>query len=479
MSDDIDHSKNKGNLKALEGGKNKRKNKNNDNIPEIKNLGVKEHLLIRHFITGKIQTRMPDNTPNKPLPIKVHKPGYDSDKRILVIKNDICEEIDTKQVYEILERYIGNHFSNPDQKNDFSLSGKQIENLTRRYIARAPSLSEWPHPIGFKSDKGYFFERHPFDPFRGASKSQFPTIAGFLNRTENSEQLCQIIGSILAGKPIRKLSPILWGDQGTGKSTFFGILKLLFGKYSWRNVPPDFAKDKFGGTFVKNTAAWFAEEVDSNLINSANFKILTGSNSYAVRGVNKDWIDVKIHGVLFLNANTEKLNIRNEAAIVQERLLSNKVEGTLKVSERLSEQDVYAIAMKELEFFSGYCLDRFDEKGHRVEREFESKLITEVIGEAESDLEAVFERYLEKDVSHSGKNTSIMAVEWQALWETICRNNMSFAKQVSRRDFNAFVARKMGRKSHMAVFKRDGKTYKGVTGLRIKKIIQDDLNRVT
>ncbi|MAH48260.1 hypothetical protein CMI37_20720 [Candidatus Pacearchaeota archaeon] len=480
MSDGIDDSKTKGNLKAIDGGKSTQNTKKTDeDIPPIKSLGVKEHLLIRHFLTGEIQARMPEITPNKPMPIVAHRPNLGSDKRILWIKNNLVEEIGIKRVFEILERYIGNHFSNPGQKNDFSLSGKQIQNLAVRYIARAPEIDKWPAPIGFLSDKGYFFERHPFDPHRGATPEQFPLLQGFLDRTENSEGLCQIIGSILAGKPIRKLSPILWGDNGTGKSAFFRILKTLFGKYSWRNVPPDFGKDKFASTFVANTAAWFADEVDSSLINSANFKMLTGSDSYSVRGMNKDYVDVKIFGVFFLNANTEKLNINNEAAIVRERLLSNKVTGTLEIEERLSEEEVDARAADELEYFSGYCLDVFERNGHRVEQPHESKLITEVIAESENDIEAIFERYLEKDVSHSGKNTSIMKVEWQALWETICRNNISFSKSVSRREFNSFVARKMKRKSHMETFKRDGKSLKGVTGLKIKKLIQSDLDRVT
>lgn len=503
MTDDINDNKNNDKLKPVNEQKASDKSKKDtkeEDFPEVENgfeeeadfdenqsdksdkmaIGVKEEILVKHFVYGTTHSAMPDLTPTRPLPVKIFDPGAGSFVRIVKYdyRKKLVTELDYKSLVKTIGRYIGDHFSNPMQRQTFALSTSQIKNLGERFLWRAEEIEEWPKPLGFKTSKGYFFERHDFDPIECSSLEKFPTIAGFLKRTENAKSLCQIIGSILEGKPIRKLSPLLWGDKGTGKSTFFRILRRLFGKLACKTVPDTFGKDKFASKFVENTAAWFADDIEDKMINCNDFKKLTGSDIYPVRAIGKDYVDVKIDGIFFMSANPEKiLGIQNQKAIVEERILSCMVKPFLESLKIHDEEEVIAKAVAEFEYFAGFCIRIFKKLGHKIKYHRTSLLIKRVIAEAEVDLDAIFNRYLEIDPSHTKKKTSIDSVAWQQLWEYICTNNYQFAKEVKKKDFNSFVARKLGRGSHIVKYRVGNGTAYGVSGIKIKeKLINKELN---
>lgn len=441
--------------------------------------GTKLEFAVRHLVEGKVFPEMPYGIRDFPFPIFCYKEKNSrGQKRIIELDHDsmLATELTPLELGDFVDEYVGFAFASNEMNQAYSFLAEKSDLLTKKYIKRMKPIDAWPMPIGFKSDPGYFFERHSFDPIKGSDFDDFPTIAKFLRKTENFVGLCQIIGSILAGKPIRKLSPLLWGDAGTGKSTFFQILKRIFGEKASAEVPEAFGKDKFATKFVENTAAWFADDIRSDFINCNEFKKISGGDTFPVRAIGRDYVDVKIYGVFFLSANDEYLDIRNQKALTQERLLSCKVTGVIDHADRVSIDDFFREVDKELPYFCGYCMDVFETHGHVVQKADESKLVTEVIGDAENDLEAIFDTYLALDDKHVGEKTSIVNKTWTRIWENICRYNPSFSRSFKRKDFNDFVARKLGRKKPMVPFRdKNGEVKKGVTGLREKKLIFDDL----
>lgn len=482
MSDDINDNKNNNKLKAIKGGKSGEKPFHEsvstatapplptpipvDEKP-IKSLGVKEHLLIDHFKTGHLHPRMPFGTPNKPLCISTYKPEFGSKKRVIKFDDEkkLVKEIDRDETVEFLENYIGKHFSNPETCTDYGLSFKQIESLTKRFIARANQLKEWPRAIRFKSDWEYCFERHDFDPFPNAKVDQFPDIDYFLKKIENRDALLQIIGSILAGEPIRKLSPILWGAGGTGKSTFYRLLKSLFGKLSWDLVPKDFGKDKFASTFIKDTVAWFSDETTSALLNSLAFKELTGSDSMPVRMMQKDYVKVELQGVFFGNSNKkELLGLSGDSSIIDERILSCKTTGV--IPRKMRTIDVWPRLQQQRKFLAGYALDLYEKSGTDLEIK-SNYLYDEIVRSSLSELEDIFERYLVRDDSLIKSETRVLSKEFGALFELICEENPKFSRTIGLKDWREFCCDKLELDKIPVRFSRHDKKQYGVPKVRM------------
>lgn len=422
-------------------------NSSNDKMP----LGVKENLLIDYFETGHKCENMPEYVPNDPMPFGFFKTGVGSGKRFVRFdyENRLVSEVDFEEIVDELTKRISLYFSNPMQDNTFALSGNQIEKLGRRYVRQAELLQEWPKPLGFAKDTDeFYFERHNFDPVRKPRARDYPHINNFLSRVENKEALLQIIGSILAGEPIRKLSPILWGPGGTGKSTFYRVLQSLFGEKCWALVPKEMTTDKFALTFVKDTVAWFSDETTSRMLNSPIFKELTGSAFMSIREMRQNYVRVPLKGVFFGNANkADLIGLSSDSAIINERLLSCKLSGVIKLEQR--KPDIWQKLLAERPYLAGLALDTYEKYGTDVQVKG-SKLYEEIVQSGEQDFEDMFDRYFkitfnrEDPPQHEDLETKVTSTQFKAVYELMCKDSPVFGRKANISKWKEFCSAYLG-----------------------------------
>ena len=353
-----------------------------------------------------------------------------------------------------------------------------VQKLLRSKLMR---ITDWPMPLGFKSSPGCFFYRRPFDPFMNATIKDFPFIYSYLKRTKNWKSLCKIIGSVLAGKPLRKYSPLLFGDPGSGKSTFYRLLKNIFGDDAVGIVPKTY-KDTVFGTFVEDTAAWFADDCDPGFLATELYKELSGSDSFAIRKMHKDYYKVPLRGVFFFNLNSKKLILPNDSAVVQKRIIPCEVitsQDWKDTTEIKDDEIVDALAAKDYPAFSGYCIKAFESMDGGALKYDMGDIEDYVVDIARDDLGVIFDVYYEFiefwDVPGVGdkppEKPQVTVKAFTSQWEIIAKTFPVATYGKTSHDLRAWIVEKLGIKDKDLKTKNckiGGKSVKCIQGIRVK-----------
>ena len=252
----------------------------------------------------------------------------------------------------------------------YCLTFREIERLAAKLKSSKGKewKGEWPYPIGFKSEEGLFQERRDFDPIRGATFEQFPTIAYFLRRTTNAEALCHFVGSILAKNPIRDSYPLFWSYDYNGVYSLFTIIRELLGKKVTSQIFSDRFK-KRDWHKLEDTVGYFVEDVmPSGISNLLTVKKHPGDEQFTVRPPYKDGYDIKLHGsFLFLVINRAfKLKLPRDVAKSDLKFIPCRMNVTKKWFEMYKKKGPFASELfvippvtDERPAFAGYCLDLY------------------------------------------------------------------------------------------------------------------------
>ncbi len=414
-----------------------------------------------------------------PLNIGVYLPSESSTEYKIVAYKEggLAEELSKESLMGLIDQKVAHFGDYPETLTaKYCFSTQQVGALTRRLLRSGKMrIKDWPLPLGFKSSPGVYFNRRGFDPIREATPEDFPFIYSYLKRIKNWEALCQIIGSVIAGKPVRKYTPLLYGKPGGGKSTFYRLLKNLFGDDAVGLVPKTY-KDKYSCTFVENTAAWFGDDFETKFLSTALFKELTGSDSFALRKMNKDYQKVPLKGVFFLNINASKLVLPNDPAVVEKRIIPNEVLITdewLDTAEIKDEARVDALAEADYPAFSGYCLRLFEElNGGAVTYDL-GDIRDYCRDENDLDLETLFEMHYEFipnwDVPGVAEKPKVTIPEFTAKWEEIAYKYPTATRGKTNHHLRAWICEKLGIEGRLDKnTKLDGKTVKCMQGIRVK-----------
>ena len=365
------------------------------------------------------------------------------------------------------------------QSNVYLLSIKQREQLAPRLMASRLFRGEIK-PTGYlktDDDDTFCFHRYNFTPIRNAAyfPGNFNTIAttapiftSFLRRMENAEQLCQVVGAALAGKPIRKQAVLISGEPNCGKSMFLSLLSRIFGD-GWKGFTRDW-QDRFAASSLENSLAWGIDEVDARFVNSEFFKQITGSETLEIRRPYQPPYDAKLAGNFYMNCNDDKLFLYNNKAIVEGRLILCRINGVIAEKDRLSVDDLMERMKGEMPYIHGYCLDVFAVFGNHVDKDMTG--VMEVVASTEADLQDLFDEYFIIDDEAVGYKAEVSISDFRCTIDEIMRVHPSLARQKCfEGKFKKFVANKLGRPYYTAAALKNGETKKWVTKVRLRKQI--------
>jgi len=356
--------------------------------------------------------------------------------------------------------------------NVYLLSTKQREQLAPTLMASRLFHGEIK-PTGYlktEDDDTFCFHRYSFTPIRNAAyfPGNFDTIAAtapiftsFLRRMENAEPLCQVIGASLAGKPIRKQAPLIFGEPGCGKSMFLEILKVLFGP-GWVDFNANW-KSNYATADLENKTGWGFDEADPKFINSDEFKRITGSQTVGMQRPYVGLYQGSLLGNFYMTCNTDRLHVFNNSAITKERLLTCKIRGVIPEGDRESPEKMLDRITGELAAIHGYCLDVFEALGNQIEKDMTS--IMGVVEETEEEMCDIFETFFVLDPTAQDQITSRDFLE---VWNHDVKLNFPsfFHRLNSQKAFRRYVRGLLGRDRLSVVIRKGANTYRYISGLR-------------
>ena len=383
---------------------------------------------------------------------KVYVPDENSkDYQILKYTEGFVKEIHKLTLSGEFDRQVAKFADYPETLTaKYCFSGDQTLKMVNKILRGGYNrINELPLPYGYKSDPGYFFERRNYDPVFDATEKQFPFLNSYLERMTNKKALCQVVGSILAGKSLRKSPIVLYGDTGAGKSVFFKFLKKLIGELRVGIVPKTL-KDMFAHGYVDNgSVAYFADEANCDYFFTDTFKEISGSETFPVRKMNRDYKVVPIRGVYLFNMNVTSLKLPKDDAVVRGRIVPCRIYVTSEWNNKVSIKDddkLFARAAAEFKYFAGYCLTAFYKlKGGAVEYELDD--IEDYIDDPDIEIEELFDTRFEfiRDYNIPGiKHKEIVTVQrFSLIWEEICRKYPSTTRTMKITDLKKFIIFKL------------------------------------
>jgi phage/plasmid-associated DNA primase len=448
----------------------KKKNKKKDDTkskPKITRAWIEKNLL-EFLETGKVQQYMNLDLKYKDdWDVWFYRKNPTENSRILVInKHDktACE-IGIEYLSEKLIHKTGMFVIEDDPCSIYGLAGRQATEFARAMLAVGRKIKQWPKPIGFKSSPGYFFKRHDFDPVRGSTPDQFPTINLNLEHMTNHKSFCQRVGSLYDDKADRKQIIFMVGEGDGGKSALINLLTDLAGGADGVSAVSMNVFSNFGFDPLLDKRVWIAEELSPQFFKNDKYKVLTGGSPVQINRKGERQFNAYLDGMLFCASNRIP-DLENDSGL-RNRLIICEVE-TLPAEKRLSVAETRKRMREELKYFVGYCQDLYDEVGEDGTLVPEStEKLESIIAESEMDCEMVFDEYFIEDLTKIGKDAVLAAKEYNKIWEQICNDHPQFAKTTKKKTFNKYTANRLGRSEvSQRVF---GYSHRMIPGLRRKK----------
>jgi hypothetical protein len=414
-------------------------------------------------------------------PIWFYRESLEETARIVKVNFEkrTCQEVSLRNLMGIIGQHLEMFEYEDLPDHMYCLGTSQIEKFAKgfRDTTRARIMPYWPKPLGFASSEEMYFDRWDFDPNLEATEKDYPFIDSYFQRITNRKALRQIIGSILDGKPLRKYSPLLYGRTGGGKSKLFMIIKMAFGEKAVANVPKTYS-DKFSATFVKNTVAWMIDEVEAKYVASTMFKELSGADSYPVRGIGRDYQDVKLQGVFFMNCNESELKLPKDEAVTKNRVIAHEVLlPKVPWKTQLTDDEIKEKALAEFPAFMGMCIREFRELGGNRSLEYDNSAFDSYVDDDEGmDFLELFNARFEVipgwDLVDVGDKSSLTCGGFFSTWEEMVRDYPSATKGKTIHKFRKFIREHLKIPKGTAISEpgRDirGKEAKMMKGIKLK-----------
>jgi len=427
----------------------------------------------------------------KILPIGIHK--YSSDKNYTIIEyldddKKLAKEIGMDELIGMIEDRTG-YWS----EYDGTLRGKYcfksrdcITAAGRLLRSGSKRINDIPLPMGFASSDGTFFDRRPYDPNLQATTKDFPLINSYLTRISNSKALCQIIGSALDGKPIKKRAIVLYGSTGLGKSAFYRFIKNMFGR-SVVGVIPDVMDKHATAHYIPNNVIFIKDELDPKTFWKVMFKENTGSDEITVRPLGGGYKTVKVNGIHLFNINHDKLELPDDDAVVKSRILPCEITSneSWESTHKIVDDDVLDKKVEhEYEHFSGYCVYQFRSllgkdvsfKDGDLEKYRDSSKADALKVMFESRFELVPLTKLQQVPGEVGKKTApkwtVTNHEFTGIFEELALKYRSTAKDIKLKDLKDYIARDIGFTGGRIEIRQNGKHF--IRGIRKKTNVEID-----
>lgn len=428
---------------------------------------VLNRILTDHFITGNIQIDMPENQIYKPQPYLFYKRDEISAPRILKIcqESKTCRELSPRTLREEIGEYLGIFCSITEWCKKYALTGRALDTLVNHYIDQGPRINDWPKPVAFKSENKLAFKRLPFDPIRGSTADDFPTINTVFSNMTNSKNFAERVGSIFDYETDRKKIIYLVGKGDSGKSTLLRVVKHLSGGKEHVAYLSMKTFTRFGYAPLLNKRVWIGEEINTKFFQD-EAKTLAGNEPLAVERKNEPVFNADMDGLQFFASN--KMPKIEDWEGWSNRLIIcnvNDLEESKKISESKMEKQIW----KELPFFTGYCLDCYADLG---EDKFIKAYDTEVIdnlAEVQHDIiKAVFSQYFEINKKYSKSQAVLTKEVYYEQCSKMFADNPDFARKFTQSDIDQFRIKVTGIKPITMKTKINGKFPRFVWGLKAK-----------
>jgi hypothetical protein len=474
----------KGNRKDVSGSKKEDKSSdapdNSETPPKPKmSAGSVETFIIDFLQLGKIHPFMPKMKYEK------WKIWFDHNTNNGTVRIYKIEEI-YKECFKVREIFksqlvaeINRHcrvFAGEDEiTGKFCLTQKQAQSVAEKMMGETVgrSIEELPIPFkpkvcGFKSEKGYIFNRTNFDPNLSANKSQFPLLAKYFDNIVNGSALCLKMISIHDPKADRKQFVTLYGPGDGGKSTAFKTLTALAGgEGATAPVDDNVFSNRFALRMLLNKRVWLASELSSEHYakDTSLIKRLTGGDLLPIEGKGENQFGAHLDGILFVNSNDQPL-ISSDTGMLNRILIFRAPQ--IHKDDRIPEDELMEIIHRELPYFAGYWLRRY--RRGRVELEDQSEIESSI-----SDYEAPYARlfdslFIHDVLSQGGDDRTLRSSEFEAIWVRLENDQPGVVRNLKKEEFQNYIKRRTGRDGYAfsKQVKKHGKKDRYIIGVRKK-----------
>lgn len=165
-------------------------------------------------------------------------------------------------------------------------------------------------PMKFKTDPGWCWHRHDFDPTPvGKTEHEIKEALAvwedevFPRITENTNPFLSWCGSLAFEKTNRTMSPWLWGEGGSGKSAVCEFVMGVMGPAGCPLDPDLIMNDKHVAAQLIGKRIGYISEAPYKLVSTGKWKRLTGEATLQVNPKGKDAITSKIHIKMLISSN--------------------------------------------------------------------------------------------------------------------------------------------------------------------------------
>ena len=380
---------------------------------------------------------------------------------------DTYEEIGKDELVREINRCLDQFGSIEGRVSSmYCLSDREASSLANRLLKSGRRIKSWPLPIGFKSQKGHFFQRFDFDLPESATKEDFPTINLNLQGMTNSTNFCQRVGSLYDPDADRKQVIVMVGDTDGGKSALIDLLTYLAGGLEGIASVDEGVFGEFGLAPLVDKRVWIAEEIPAKFFARHKFKTLTGGTGVMINRKGEKQFNAYLTGMMFATSN-KTLKIPNDSGF-RSRLIICEVEPIPK-ELRLPRPDTRRRMTRELPAFIRYCIEQYEFVGGDGTLTPETtEALDGTIEDAEAEMEAVFDAEFVAGDPLKLENP-ITSSEYCAWWESISKASPEFARRTTKGRFDEYVKQRLGIKRLSKRISQGGSRCRVVPGLTFKK----------
>lgn len=237
---------------------------------------------------------------------------------VIVKQNEVVRPIDV----EVVKNAVSSAFS---IRNTF-LTPKDVDDVVRMASLNAEAMDEKAiaagclnlmiisedeiAPMRFKSDPGWCWHRHNFDPTPDGKTAEeisdavdlweyevFPRIV------ENQEPFLSWCGSLAFEGTGRTMSPWLWGEGGSGKSVVSEFVMGIMGDAGCPIDPELIMTDKFAASEFIGKRIGYISEAPYKLVANPKWKRITGEKFQQINRKGKDAVKAKIVIKFIISSN--------------------------------------------------------------------------------------------------------------------------------------------------------------------------------
>lgn len=318
-----------------------------------------------------------------------------------VSKEKTVQIVSVSHVAEALYRRVRNFGGNDHPSDMYGLTYRKSREVAEAYMSIADRLDSWPLPLSWKSTQGLAFSRMSFDPQtldREKLARHAPIFWRFMERMSNDVAFCQRLGSLFDPNAERKQVAWIFGGSDGGKSMLAWLIQELLLNGQVAHISAAAMRGAHWKAPIVGKRVVIGLEASPKILNSDEFKELTGDGLQSINEKNQPIRMAKIDAVAFFFSNDAPV-IRNDEAL-RNRIIACELP-SIESAQRMPEQLVKNRLAEELPVILSYCWTVYqDVKGRRIP--CDQTALDQGIAEYESDHEGLFERLFVMGGSMSG-----------------------------------------------------------------------------